>query len=152
MCCKEFKKEWGIKSHDCFSAETTAKENNKTLRIERKRGKGSAKVCKIHVDDCLISDPETKKCDYAFRICETGEMLFVELKGVDVFTSVDQIRRTIGLFREKVAVPNGKITGFVVSGSMPKKSNTKFRDLQRAFLKEFKGDLKRSTDLGIYQM
>ena len=61
----------------------------------------SLKIGKIHVDGGSIVDEENKKCDYLF-VFETSEAkngVFIELKGKDCYTAINQIYETINVYK-----------------------------------------------------
>lgn len=87
----------------------------------------------IRVDDCVIKDYETLRCDYAIVPCDEVE-IYVELKGSDISHAVKQIESTIRLLSNNSQ--KTKKLCFVVSTRVPKQS-TSVQQLQRQFKKKF---------------
>jgi hypothetical protein len=54
-------------------------------------------VAKIRVDGGLIRDKSVKKCDWLLINWDLAHSVFVELKGSDIKTAVEQIKSTISV-------------------------------------------------------
>jgi hypothetical protein len=87
----------------------------------------------IRVDDCVIKNSETLRCDYAIIPCDEVE-IYVELKGSDIAHAVKQIESTIKLLSDNPQ--KVKKLCFVVSTRVPKQS-TSVQQLQSQFKKKF---------------
>ncbi|MGM3308657.1 hypothetical protein ACSQ6I_22230 [Anabaena sp. WFMT] len=64
--------------------------NKQEYRVTNDNGK---EICKIKVDDCLITGGE--RCDYLILSCEDKLAFFVELKGHDLKKAIGQIDSSI---------------------------------------------------------
>jgi len=123
MCCKAWKSKLNSKLHHCFVSSNVAKENGKEFRIENL---ASHQVCRLEVDGCYIDNDNKVKCDYAFLICQSSELILVELKGNDVVHAVKQIVETY----KELKNSGSSFSGFIVSSSVPKATESRFRKLQ----------------------
>ena len=80
----------------CKNKETPVEERGKKFVIRNGNVK-EIEIIKVVVDNCLIDD-ETERCDFLFlvnRRKEVGEIIYVELKGMDVPKAASQIRSTL---------------------------------------------------------
>jgi sporulation-control protein spo0M len=91
------------------------------------------KIVKIKVDNCVISDNETLRCDYALIPSDAVE-IYVELKGSDIAQAVKQIESTIKLLSENPQ--KIKKLCFVVSTRVPQQT-TSIQQLKIQFKKKF---------------
>lgn len=91
------------------------------------------KILIIKVDDCVIKDSKTLRCDYAIVPCDEVE-IYVELKGSDIFHAVKQIESTISLLSSNPQ--NIRKLCFIVSTRVPKQT-TSIQQLQSQFKKKF---------------
>lgn len=123
------------KKADCFSDSTVAKEKGKEFRLENK---SKRTVCQVRVDGCLIDDKRTKRCDFLFKVCETEIHYLVELKGADVNKAVEQIVHTFEFINKKLKLPPKHFEGIIVSSSIPRAAEQKFRTLKEKCFKEKK--------------
>jgi hypothetical protein len=148
MCCDKLQKIFG--KSDCFSKGTsTPIEKGKSFKFEIKRGV-EKDFCRIKVDNCLIKDENTQKCDYAFFRCKTEDYYFVELKGGDINTAYKQLKNTIYFFKEKIKLENEKIIGIMVTSGLPASANQKFLKMKEEFIKQKIGNsLQKFTNQGI---
>jgi hypothetical protein len=87
----------------------------------------------IRVDNCVIKDDETLRCDYAIVPCDEVE-IYVELKGSDISHAVKQLESTIKFLSNNPQ--KMKKLCFVVSTRVPKQS-TSVQQLQSQFKKKF---------------
>jgi Icc-related predicted phosphoesterase len=53
-------------------------------------------VAKIRIDGCVITGNAVKKCDYLLLCADIKTAVFVELKGKDVITAIEQLSETLG--------------------------------------------------------
>ena len=133
MCCKSFKKKLGSDLHECFSNSTSVKEKGKEFRIENI---SSDDICKLQIDDCFIKSKEEIKCDYLFYFCKTEEIFLVELKGTDIEHALKQVIATFKKINNYLKFSSKKYTGFIVSSSVPKATEQRFRKAQENILKQ----------------
>ncbi len=142
MCCFEFIKQLNIQEkNECFSGATVAKEKGKEFRVEKNH---TQSVCRVKVDNCLIKDDLVKKCDFLFYICETKKILLIELKGTDIEQAVKQIVETKSYFMQKLRNPDTDYKGFIVSSSIPRSAERRFRNIQEKTYKQHKIMIKKS--------
>jgi hypothetical protein len=112
---------------DCFSRSSSAKENGKKFIFENKSNKT---ICRVRVDDCLITSKEVKKCDFLFKVNENNKYYLIELKGIAVIDAVAQIINTFEIVNIKVRTMPENYKGISVSSSVPSATEQKFRMLQ----------------------
>lgn len=142
-----------------YSSKTSVSEKGKTFRIEfaAEIDREKEKICCIKVDKGIIHDTLTKKCDFLFYHGKIADYHFVELKGQDIAQAVEQIKVTVTFVRNKLAEKEVKLTkkaiyGYIVSSSLPKEANQKFRKLKEQFVKEIGTNLDKATNLYIKQI
>ena len=143
-CCNEMKNVFGNAPHSCFSNKTSAKEKNRSFAID-KRYLQDEQFCRINVDNCLIINSNTKKCDFVFVRCANNYHYFVEMKGSDTKHAIKQLESTIKYFIEKTGLKKHQVFAYVVSGRVPSNSNLLFRSLKKQFVKNFAVELKIGT-------
>lgn len=119
----------------CFDDSTVAKEKGKEFRLHNKSKKT---VCRVRIDDCLIKDKRSKRCDYLFKICETEHYFLVELKGGEVDEAIKQIISTFDFINKKLKLAPEHFEGVVVSSSIPRAAEQKFRALKEKCFREKK--------------
>jgi hypothetical protein len=73
---------------NCFSNASSAIENGKKFIL---RNPNNKTVCRVRVDDCLVTDKTIKKCDYLFQV-NGSKFYLVELKGKSIDDAVAQIK------------------------------------------------------------
>jgi len=64
----------------------------------RYTNRSSDHLSKYRVDGGLIADDD-KKCDFLLLNCEKKQSYFIELKGSDISTAIEQIDRSIDLLK-----------------------------------------------------
>lgn len=129
MCLKQLIKTLDARDKkDCFSNRTVAKEKGRKFSIKNKSKKT---VCKVRVDSCLLTEPNKKKCDFLFKVCETERYFLVELKGTDVNYAVEQIESTFATLNSKLNVPPEQFEAVVVSSAFPRGANKRFQQLRK---------------------
>lgn len=115
-CCTDLIEAFGKK--ECFEAnKTVAKEGGLKFSIEKKNDT-IISTCKVHVDDCLIQG-STVRCDFLFKICNTGNYYFIEFKGQDVKHAYKQIVTTIKALSPKLKIDKNNIFGIIVTNRAP---------------------------------
>lgn len=134
MSCVKLKQVLEVEpDNNCFETATSAREGGKRfsfLNITRKT------ICRVHIDDCLITDKTVKKCDYLFNVNEDNLYYLVEFKGVAVDEAVRQIISTYEIVNEKIKQDAQNFKGVIVSSSVPAGTEQKFRRLQERCFKE----------------
>jgi hypothetical protein len=148
MNCKDFKKVNAAKKHCFENALKTPIENGKSFSIILSKNKDE-KFIRIKIDKCFLSeiDNETKKCDYGFIRCSNSDYYFVELKGLNIETAVNQIIETIIYFRNNFNIKKEQIFAYIASSGLPRSANQKFQKLQENFIKNKYGvELKKQTN------
>jgi len=133
MCCNELKDLLAASGHECFDHSNVAKENGKEFRIKTLK-----KLCRVKNDGCLNKSQAEKKCDFIFKICDTNEIILVELKGEDVELAVTQIRATYNKIYSSLKSVNPSYKGFIISSSVPAAAEQKFRQLKEKCRKDLK--------------
>ena len=127
---------------ECFSNASSASENGKKFILKNVSGKS---ICRVRVDDCLITDQKSKKCDFLFNIKENSRYFLVELKGVDLDTAVKQIESTFDHVNQKIKQPPVNYIGIIVSSAVPRASTLKFQNLQDKLYRAKKLLVKRKS-------
>ena len=132
MCCNQLIKILGATdSEGCFDNSNVAKENGKEFRINTKKT-----LCRIKNDGCLTTSNTENKCDYIFKVCETSEILLVELKGGDFATALDQIIASYKKIYSKLIAGHPAYKGYIISSSVPAAAEQKFRKLKEKCKKD----------------
>jgi hypothetical protein len=134
-----------VENHKCASCNTnkiiTAQEKGRIYRLNNPSGK---KFCKVQIDGCYIDSKQGKRCDYLIIDCERNGFYFVELKGKDLLTAVEQIDQTISYFEGEL---NGTVYARIVltKVSVPNiENNPKILKLRRR-LKQLSGNLTQKS-------
>jgi hypothetical protein len=148
MNCKGF-----VEAHpdkgDCFVyALNTPVEKGKKFSIILQKGKKET-FLRIKIDKGLLAeiDSETIKCDYGFIRDQNSDYYFVELKGSDIAHAVEQLIRTITIFKAKYQIQASQTYAYIASSSVPSAANQKFQRLQEEFIKKKIGvELKKQTN------
>lgn len=123
---------------------------NARFTVSEKRSKFSIEpknldcIDKIKVDGCLISSTKIKKCDYLFIYKDDNKnktFVFVELKGVDLKTAIQQLENTIEIFEKERCLLGVDVRCGIAFKNFPKDNGT-YRQLKRKMEIEFKNRLK----------
>ena len=142
--CQHFEENY----RDCTNCSHVAEENKRKYILQNPSRK---KVCKVRIDDCVITSQSQRKCDYLMIVCETEasnqpesvDLYFVELKGRDLMSAVEQLTETIKYFQAREYKFSGKIFARAVLSKVPMPKNIEsapeVRSL-RKLLKKFGGD------------
>ncbi|QNL48140.1 hypothetical protein H8S90_15155 [Olivibacter sp. SDN3] len=129
-----------LKGEDqCFSNACSAIENGKKFIL---RNPSNKTVCRVRVDDCLITDKTIKKCDYLFQV-SGSKFYLVELKGKSIDDAVAQILSTYDNVNKKIKAPASDYSGIVVSSAVPKAADQKFKNIQEKIYRDKKLMIKR---------
>ncbi len=140
MCCESFIEKLGTDDlKKCFSNLKIAEENKKRFEI-----KSNSEVCRVKIDDCLVKDKINQRCDYYFRVCESGKNYLVELKGIDVVKGINQIISTYNLIKDRISDDPVNYVGIIVSSSIPKEGEIRFRREREKARKYYKFDILKS--------
>ncbi len=141
---------------DCYTQSHSATENNKTFLIDSTDPKHK-EFFKIHIDGCIIEKLDKNKngkqpprCDYVFVRCEKKQnskeiiqthIFFVELKGLDLKHSIEQLEATIGYFQDKCSFDLKKLKAKACivfgGGSLPSAANNKYSKLKDQFMEKY---------------
>lgn len=99
---------------------------------------------KFRVDNCLIK--KGRKCDFLILDCEKQKAYFIELKGNDLLSAVEQIDHSID--RLISYLDNYRINARIVLSkvSSPDLRSTKYIKLERK-IKELKGNLLKKVKI-----
>lgn len=103
----------------------TAQENGRKYILHNP---SKQRVCKVRVDDCVITSQDQCKCDYLFIVCSpkqvddencqsSEQLYFIELKGKDLIHAVEQLTQTIEYF--KPPINQAHVFGRVVLSKSP---------------------------------
>jgi hypothetical protein len=134
MSCEKLKQVLEAKTdNNCFAAATSAKEGGKKFSFLNRSNKN---ICRVHVDDCLITDKTIKKCDYFFAVNEDQSYYLVEFKGIAVDEAILQIISTYEIVNEKIKSDARNFKGVIVSSSVPSATEQRFRKLQERCFRE----------------
>ena len=125
-----------------------AEENKRKYLLQNSARK---KICKVKIDNCVITSQSQRKCDYIVIVCETKEakhpesvdLYFIELKGRDLISAVEQLTQTITYFQAEKYKFTGKVFARVVLSKVadPKSIEVDSRVITlRKLLKKFGGD------------
>ena len=143
--CQHFQENY----RDCTKCSNVAEEHKRKYILQNPSRK---KVCKVRIDDCVITSQSQRKCDYLMIVCESEasnqlesvDLYFIELKGRDLMSAVEQLTETIKYFQAKEYKFTGKVfaRAVVTRVHIPKSSiDTDARVLSlRKLLKKFGGD------------
>ena len=114
--CQEFQENYSDCT-DCSEGKYIVAEENKKKYVLQNPSK--KKICKIRIDSCVISSKTQRKCDYLMIVCESENKYFIELKGRDLISAVEQLAETIKYFQAKCYESNGKVFARVVLSKVP---------------------------------
>lgn len=114
--CQEFQENHN-KCTDCSEGKLIVVEENKRKYIFQNLSK--KKVCKVKIDGCVIDSQNQRKCDYLIIICELADIYFIELKGRDLISAVEQLTETIKYFQSIKYEITGKIFARIVLSKVP---------------------------------
>lgn len=136
MSCIEFKEILKAEEKDdkCFDNSPVAKEGGKRFAFNNTTNKT---ICRVKIDNCLITDQQ-KKCDFLFKVIESGKYYLIELKGVNIDEGVEQIVSTFDTVNRKIKAIPQDYAGIIVSSSVPSSAQQKFRKLQEKCYREKK--------------
>jgi len=112
--CQDFQESYRDCTN-CSEGKLVVAEENKRKYILQNLSK--RKVCKIRIDGCVISSQTKRKCDYLMIVCESKssnqsesvDLYFIELKGRDLISAVDQLTETIKYFQTEKYKMTGKV-------------------------------------------
>jgi len=72
-------------------------KKSRSKSIYRYINKSRQRVAKIRIDDGLVPDQRTKKCDYLVVNWDSAHSFFIELKGSNLTRAIAQINATLDL-------------------------------------------------------
>lgn len=137
--CQEFEENYPDCT-DCTSGKQITVQENKRKHILK--NPSCKPVCKVRVDDCVISSVGQRKCDYLLIACQSDAWYFVELKGKDLLGAVEQLTQTLEHFQAQIP---GKVFARTVltKVNVPKTIETDARIIKlRKLLNKYRGDFK----------
>ncbi|PZU92616.1 MAG: hypothetical protein DCE90_17765 [Pseudanabaena sp.] len=113
--CQHFQENY----RECTKCSDVAEENKRKYILQNPSRK---KVCKVRIDGCVITSQSQRKCDYLMIVCEdeasnqaeSVDLYFVELKGRDLMSAVEQLTETIKYFQANNYRFFGKVFARVV--------------------------------------
>ncbi|WP_434683891.1 hypothetical protein [Pseudanabaena minima] len=108
--CQHFQENY----RECTKCSDVAEENKRKYILQNPSRK---KVCKVRIDGCVITSQSQRKCDYLMIVCEdeasnqteSVDLYFVELKGRDLMSAVEQLTETIKYFQSEKYKFTGKV-------------------------------------------
>ncbi|MEY3302501.1 MAG: hypothetical protein ACK5RE_09175 [Pseudanabaena sp.] len=116
--CQDFQENYRDCTN-CSEGKLVVAEENKRKYILQNPSK--KKVCKVRIDGCLVHSQNQRKCDYLMIVCESklanyqeSDIYFIELKGRDLISAVEQITQTINYFQTQKYKIMGKVFARVV--------------------------------------
>lgn len=118
---------------NCFSIASSARESGKRFAFDNRNNKT---ICRVKIDDCLITSKQIKKCDFLFRVFENNKYYLVELKGIAVMDAVVQIINTFEIVNIKIKANPENYKGIIVSSAVPSATEQRFRRIQDKYYKE----------------
>jgi len=145
--CQDFQKNY--RDHtNCSEGKLIVVEENKRKYILQNPSK--KKVCKVRIDGGVIPNQTQRKCDYLMIVCESksvneqeSSIYFIELKGRDLISAVEQLTQTIEYLQAKKYKFMGKVFARVVLSKVvsPKSIEVDARVITlKKLLKKFGGD------------
>lgn len=124
------------------SSRLTVTENKRTFTI--KTNSSIYKVDKIKIDAFLFNTCEFKKCDYLFTHTDRNNKdtyIFVELKGRNITTAIEQLENTINIFYNYNYLTNKRVRGAIAFSTFPKDNGT-YRKEKRRIENKMKNKIK----------
>ena len=145
--CQDFQENY----RDCTNCSegklVVAEENKRKYILQNPYQK---KVCKVRIDGCVIPSQSQRKCDYLMIVCESklaneqeSDIYFIELKGRDLISAVEQLTQTIKYFQTEKYKITGKVFARAVLSKVvnPKSIEVDSRVIAlRKLLKKLDGD------------
>lgn len=85
-------------------------DSRPSISLKDKRGKSvywaknddRKKLVCLRVDGCLIDSSQVKKCDYLLLVCPEKSAHFIELKGTDMKTAIQQLTNSVHRLADKL--------------------------------------------------
>ncbi|TAE59346.1 MAG: hypothetical protein EAZ87_09895 [Nostocales cyanobacterium] len=144
--CQDFKTNYPDCTLCSDGKKITVQENKRKYILNNL---SAQKVCKIQIDGCVIDDQNQRKCDYLIIVCKTEdakeEMYFIELKGKDLISAVEQLTQTIEYFKPQII---GKVFARAVLSRVPNpksiENDSRVKKL-RSLLKKYGGNFEYSS-------
>ncbi|MEA5478801.1 hypothetical protein VB774_14330 [Pseudanabaena galeata UHCC 0370] len=116
--CQDFQENYRDCTN-CSEGKLVVAEENKRKYILQNPSK--KKICKVRIDGCVIPSQSQRKCDYLMIVCESkstneqeSDIYFIELKGRDLISAVEQLTQTIAYFQAEKYQFIGKVFARVV--------------------------------------
>jgi hypothetical protein len=144
--CQEFETNYPDCTLCSDGKKITVQENKRKYILNNL---SAQQVCKIQIDGCVIDDQNQRKCDYLIIVCKTEdakeEMYFIELKGKDLISAVEQLTQTIEYFKPQII---GKVFARAVLSRVPNpksiENDSRVKKL-RSLLKKYGGNFEYSS-------
>jgi hypothetical protein len=139
---------------NCSEGKLIVAEENKRKYIFQNSTK--KKICKVKIDNCVITSQSQRKCDYLMIVCESKEakhpesvdLYFIELKGRDLISAVEQLTETIKYFQTERYTITGKVFARAVLSKVPMPKSIEVAPevkTLKKLLKKFGGDFEYSS-------
>ena len=146
--CQHFQENYRACTN-CSEGKSVVAEENKSKYILQNLSR--KKVCRVQIDNCVITSQSQRKCDYLMIVCEdeasnqaeSVDLYFIELKGRDLMSAVEQLTETIKYFQTKKYKFSGKIFARAVLSKVPMPKSIELAPevkSLRKLLKKFGGD------------
>ncbi|MBK1988542.1 hypothetical protein A0J48_013505 [Sphaerospermopsis aphanizomenoides BCCUSP55] len=109
--CQEFETKYPTCTFCNDGQKITVQENKRKYIINNL---SDQRICRIKIDGCVIDAQNQRKCDYLIIVCKTEavandnnidvaeKMYFIELKGQDLISAVEQLTQTIEYFKPQI--------------------------------------------------
>lgn len=121
----------------CISAKTGSNivvEDKKSKGVQYKiENKQALLFHVIEIDGCVFKEKDGKKCDYLVLQNAQKIAIFVELKGKDISSAVQQILATFDKLH--IYLPDYKVFARIVGKSLPNIANTPHKNILEKKLK-----------------
>jgi hypothetical protein len=101
-------------------------------------------VAKIRIDGCVIPDDTVQKCDYLLLCTRIKTAVFIELKGKEVMTAIEQLSATLDNATIKTPLEHYEKRAYAVVTGNPVSS--RFQNVQNRFNKKHKGCMLRVVE------
>ncbi|MBK7940189.1 MAG: hypothetical protein IPJ82_25285 [Lewinellaceae bacterium] len=120
--------------------------DKKEKREYRAENSARKKLVCLRVDGCLIDTAQIKKCDYLLLVCPEKVAHFIELKGTDIKTAIQQLASAVYSLKEHLQQKgfkaiNAKLALSRTPKIVPAKEWLDLRDL----MKRYNGDAYRQN-------
>lgn len=127
----------------CNKQSTWVCKDKGETRVYRIENVKDIRLCKVKIDDCVITDTNQNKCDFLMLRCEENKKLavFVELKGTDIAKAHKQIQNTIEILKGSIDNQEYEICARIIV------SRFSTPNLQKEGLPELKRKLSKNSNI-----